>query len=148
MTFVVAGKAGYLFDVATAKIGPIGGLTYARARVDGFTETGDPALALTVGSQTAETLIGSVGVQLRTPFRFQSAVINPYLNLTAEDDITGNGRIVQFSATSAPLIVNNWSIPNGTSHNVYGRVSAGVVAPFWSNVALTANVSRTIAQRQ
>jgi phospholipase/lecithinase/hemolysin/uncharacterized protein YhjY with autotransporter beta-barrel domain len=146
MTFVVAGKAGYLFDVGTAKIGPIGGLTYARARVDGFTETGDPALTLTVGSQTAETLIGSVGMQLRTPFQFQGAMINPYLNLTAEDDIIGNGRLVQFSATSAPVIVNSWSIPNGTSHNVYGRVSAGVVAPFWNNVALTANVSRTIGR--
>ncbi|MGC2778425.1 MAG: autotransporter domain-containing protein [Bradyrhizobium sp.] len=145
-TFVAAGKAGYLFDAGTAKLGPIGGLTYARARVDGFTETGDPALALTVGSQTAETLIGSVGVQLRTPFQLQGATIHPYLNLTLDDDIIGNGRIVQYSATSAPLIVNNWTIPNGTSHNVYGRVSAGVVAPVWSNLALTANVSRTIGR--
>ncbi|UFZ05640.1 autotransporter domain-containing protein [Bradyrhizobium ontarionense] len=145
-TFVVAGKAGYLFDAGTAKLGPIGGLTYARARVDGFTETGDPALALTVGPQTAETLIGSVGVQLRTPFQLLGAAINPYLNLTLDDDIIGNGRIIQYSATSAPLIVNNWTIPNGTSHNVYGRVSAGVVAPLWSNVALTANVSRTIGR--
>ena len=145
-SFVVASKAGYLFDAGSAKIGPIGGLTYARARVDGYTETGDPVLALTVGSQTAETLIGSIGVQLRTPFQLQGRTINPYINLTAEDDIIGNGRIVQFSATSAPLIVNNWTIPNGTSRNVYGRVSAGVVAPFWSNVALTANVSRTVGR--
>lgn len=145
-TFVAAGKAGYLFDAGTAKLGPIGGLTYARARVDGFTEAGDPALTLTVGSQTAETLIGSVGVQLRTPFQVHGATINPYLNLTLDDDIIGNGRLIQYSATSAPLIVNNWSVPNGTSHNVYGRVSAGVVAPFWSNVALTANVSRTIGR--
>ncbi len=145
-TFVAAGKAGYLFDAGTAKLGPIGGLTYARARVDGFTETGDPALTLAVGSQTAETLIGSVGVQLRTPFQVQGNVINPYLNLTLDDDIIGNGRLIQYSATSAPVIVNNWTVPNGTSHDVYGRVSAGVVAPFWSNVALTATVSRTIGR--
>ena len=145
-TFVAAGKAGYLFDAGAAKIGPIGGLTYARARVDGFTEAGDPALTLTVGSQTAETLIGSFGVQLRTPFQMQGATIHPYLNLTLDDDIIGNGRLIQYSATSAPVIVNNWTVPNGTSHNVYGRVSAGVVAPFWSNVALTANVSRTIGR--
>ncbi len=145
-TFVVAGKAGYLFDAGTAKLGPIGGLTYARARVDGFTEAGDPALTLMVGSQTAETLVGSVGVQLRTPFQVQGAMINPYLNLTLDDDIIGNGRLIQYSATSAPVIVNNWNVPNSTSHNVYGRVTAGVVAPFWSNVALTANVSRTIGR--
>ncbi|MGJ5207010.1 autotransporter domain-containing protein [Bradyrhizobium sp. HKCCYLR20261] len=145
-TFVVAGKAGYLFDAGAAKLGPIGGLTYARAKVDGFTEAGDPALTLSVGSQTAETLVGSVGVQLRTPFQLQGATINPYLNLTLDDDLIGNGRLIQYSATSAPVIVNNWNVPNSTSHNVYGRVSAGVVAPFWSNVALTANVSRTIGR--
>ncbi|MGJ5179814.1 autotransporter domain-containing protein [Bradyrhizobium oligotrophicum] len=145
-TFVAAGKAGYLFDAGSAKLGPIGGLTYARARVDGFTEAGDPALTLNVGAQTAETLIGSVGVQLRTPFQVQGAIISPYLNLTLDDDIIGNGRLIQYGATSAPLIVNNWTVPNGTSHDVYGRVSAGVVAPFWSNVALTANVSRTVGR--
>ena len=45
-------------------------------------------------------------------------IINPYLNVAAKDDPIGNSRIVQFSATSAPLIVNNWVIPNGTSQNV------------------------------
>ncbi|CAL77537.1 putative esterase/lipase/outer membrane autotransporter [Bradyrhizobium sp. ORS 278] len=145
-TFVVAGKTGYLFDAGTAKLGPIAGLTYARARVDGFTEAGDPALTLTVGPQTAETLVGSVGVQLRTPFQVQGATVHPYLNLTLDDDLIGNGRLIQYSATSAPLIVNNWNVPSASSHNVYGRVSAGIVAPFWSNVALTANVSRTIGR--
>jgi outer membrane lipase/esterase len=104
-------------------------------------------LILNVGPQTAEALIGSVGAQFRMPFVVNGRVINPYLNLTAEDDFIGNGRIIQFSATSAPLIVNNWAIPNGTSQNVYGRVTAGVVAPVWNNVSLTANVSRTFARQ-
>jgi outer membrane lipase/esterase len=146
-TFVVAGKAGYLFDAGKAQVGPIGGLIYARARVNGYTESGDPVLALTVGQQTEEALIGSVGLQFRTPFAVNGRIINPYINLTAEDDFIGNGRIIQFSATSAPLIVNNWSIPNGTSQNVYGRVAAGVMAPVWSNVSLTANVSRTLGRQ-
>jgi uncharacterized protein with beta-barrel porin domain len=146
-TFVFAGKTGYLFDAGKAQIGPIGGLIYAHARVNGFTEAGDPVLILNVGPQTAEALIGSVGAQFRMPFVVNGRVINPYLNLTAEDDFIGNGRIIQFSATSAPLIVNNWAIRNGTSQNVYGRVTAGVVAPVWNNVSLTANVSRTFARQ-
>jgi outer membrane lipase/esterase len=146
-TFVVAGRAGYLFDAGTTQIGPIGGLTYARALVNGYTEAGDPVLTLTVGPQTEEALIGSLGVQFRAPFVINGHAINPYLNLTAEDDFIGNGRLIQFSATSAPLIVNNWNIPNGTSQNVYGRVAAGVVAPLWNNVAFTANVSRTFAHQ-
>jgi outer membrane lipase/esterase len=144
---VAAGKVGYLFGTPDKiQAGPIGSLLYARARVNGYTEAGDPVLTLNVGPQTAETLIGSVGAQFRFPFWVSGKLISPYVNLTADDDIIGNGRIVQFGATSAPLIINNWSIPNGNSHNVYGRVAAGVVAPFWNNVALTANVSQTFAR--
>jgi len=146
-TFVVAGKAGYLFDAGKTQLGPIGGLTYARATVNGYTESGDPVLTLNVGGQTEEALIGSVGVQFRAPFVVNGRIINPYLNLTAEDDFIGNGRVIQFDATSAPLIVNNWMIPNGMSQNVYGRVATGVVAPVWANVSLTANLSRTFARQ-
>ncbi len=146
-TFVVAGKTGYLFDAGKTQLGPIGGLTYARATVNGYTESGDPVLTLNVGGQTEEALIGSVGVQFRAPFVVNGRIINPYLNLTAEDDFIGNGRVIQFDATSAPLIVNNWMIPNGMSQNVYGRVATGVVAPVWSNVSLTANLSRTFARQ-
>jgi len=144
---VAAGKIGYLFGTPDKiQVGPIGSLLYARARVNGYTEAGDPVLTLNVGSQTAETLIGSVGAQFRFPFWVSGKVISPYVNLTADDDIIGNGRIVQFGATSAPIIINNWAIPNTNSHNVYGRIAAGVVAPVWNNVALIANVSQTFGR--
>jgi outer membrane lipase/esterase len=146
-SFVAAGKVGYLFGTPDkVQIGPIGSLLYARAKVNSFTEAGDPVLTLNVGEQTAETLIGSVGAQFRFPFWVHGKIISPYVNLTADDDIIGNGRIVQFGATSAPIIINNWAIPNTNSHHIYGRVAAGVVAPVWNNVALTANVSQTFAR--
>jgi outer membrane lipase/esterase len=144
---VAAGKVGYLFGTPDKiQAGPIGSLLYARAKVNSYTETGDPVLILNVGQQTAETLIGSVGAQFRFPFWVAGKLISPYVNLTADDDLIGNGRIVQFGATSAPLIINSWTIPNTNSHNVYGRVAAGVVAPVWNNVALMANVSQTFAR--
>jgi outer membrane lipase/esterase len=146
-TFLAGGKVGYLFDAGKSQIGPIGGLIYARARVNGYTETGDPVLTLTVGQQTTEVLVGSVGVQFRTPFLVNGRIISPYLNLTVEDDLIGNGRIIQFGATSAPLIINNWAIPNGTSQHVYGRVAGGVVAPVTNNVALTMNLSQTVGRQ-
>jgi phospholipase/lecithinase/hemolysin/uncharacterized protein YhjY with autotransporter beta-barrel domain len=146
-SFVAAGKVGYLFDAGKSQVGPIGGLTYARVRVNGYTETGDPVLTLTVGPQTAEALIGSVGVQFRAPFAVNGRIISPYLNLTVDDDLIGNGRIIQFGATSAPLIINNWAIPNGTSQHVYGRVAGGVVAPVTNNVALLVNLSRTLGHQ-
>jgi outer membrane autotransporter protein len=146
-TFVAGGKAGYLFDAGNVRLGPIAGLTYARARINGYTEAGDPALALAVGPQVAEALVGSAGAQFRFPFLVNGRMINPYINLTAEDDFIGNGRLIQYSATSAPLIVNNWNIPGGNSQNVYGRVSGGVVAPISDKVAVTANLSRTFGHQ-
>jgi phospholipase/lecithinase/hemolysin/uncharacterized protein YhjY with autotransporter beta-barrel domain len=144
---VAAGKVGYLFGTPDKiQVGPIASVLYARAKVNGYTEAGDPVLTLNVGSQTAETLIGSVGAQFRFPFWVSGKIISPYVNLTADDDIIGNGRIVQFGATSAPIIINNWAIPNTNSHNVYGRIAAGVVAPVWNNVALVANVSQTFGR--
>jgi outer membrane autotransporter protein len=145
-TFVIGGKTGYLFDVGPTQLGPIGGLTYAQAQVNGYAEAGDPALTLNVGRQTEEALIGSLGVQLRAPFMIHGQVINPYLNLTAEDDFVGDGRLIQFNASSTPAIVNNLNIPNSASRDVYGRVTAGVVAPVWKNVSFIANVSRSFAR--
>jgi outer membrane lipase/esterase len=145
-TFVIGGKTGYLFDIGPTQLGPIGGLTYAHAHVNGYTESGNSALTFKVGGQTEEALIGSFGVQFRAPFIVHGAIISPYLNLTAEEDFIGNGRLIQFNASSTPLIVNNLNIPNGASRQVYGRVTAGVNAPVWNNVSLTANVSRTFAR--
>jgi outer membrane autotransporter protein len=145
-TFVIGGKTGYLFDIGPTQLGPIGGLTYAHAQVNGYTESGNPALTFRVGRQTEEALVGSVGVQLRAPFVVHGTVISPYLNLTAEDDFVGDGRLIQFNAASTPLIVNNLNIPNGASRQVYGRVTAGVVAPVWRNVSFTADVSRSFAR--
>jgi outer membrane autotransporter protein len=145
-TFVAGGKVGYLFDAGRARIGPIAGLTYARAKVNAYTETGDAVLTLNVGEQVAEALIGSAGGQIRFPFLVNGRIISPYVNLTAEDDFIGNGRIIQYGATSAPLIINNWNVPDGSSR-VYGRVAAGVVAPVSDTVALTANLSSTFARQ-
>lgn len=144
-TFVAGGKLGYLFDAPGFRVGPIGGLTYARARIDGHTETGDAALTLMVGSQVAEALIGSVGAQFRFPFLIEGRIISPYINLTAENDFIGNGRLIQYGATSAPLIVNNWSI-GSDSNRVYGRIAGGVLAPVSNTVALTMNLSRTLGR--
>jgi outer membrane lipase/esterase len=144
-SFVAAGKAGYLFDLWQGQVGPIGGLTYARARIGGYTETGDPVLTLAVGPQTAETLLGSVGAQFRRRFTLLDSVVSPYLNLTAESDLLGNSRVIQFDATAAPLIVNNWSI-GAPSQRVFGRIATGVTAPVSDTVAVIFNLSQTFGR--
>jgi hypothetical protein len=84
---------------------------------------------------------------LRYPFLLGPRLVTPFLNLTVEDDFRGNGRIIQFGAVSAPLIINTWNIPAGTSHRPYGRVAAGFQADVYPNIAVTATATRTFARR-
>ena len=140
-----AAKFGYLFDAGAVRVGPIAGLTYASNRINGYTESGDAALSLAVGSQIAEALVGSAGVQIRFPFAVGRQIVSPYVNITAENDFKGNGRSIQYSATSAPLIVNTWNI-DSTPHPVYGRIGGGVSADIASNTAVNVNLSQTFGQ--
>lgn len=115
-----AAKFGYLFDAGAVRVGPIAGLTYASNRINGYTENGDAALSLAVGSQNVEALVGSAGLQVRFPFAVGRQIVSPYVNITAENDFKGNGRSIQYSAMSAPLIVNTWNIDSTPSSSVAG----------------------------
>lgn len=144
-TAVAAGKIGYLFDLGSFKAGPIAGLTYASTSVGAYTEVGDAALTLNVGSQTVEALIASVGLQFRFPVYVGGYRMVPYLNATLEDDLIGNGRAIQYSATSAPLIVNTWNVDTST-RQVYGRFAGGVSAYLSPDMALNLNLSQTVGR--
>ena len=124
-TFRAAGKTGYLFDVASGwRFALIISLTYASAHLDGYAELGDPALALNVKSQNADALLGAAGAQLRYRFDTAGGPIDAFFNVTAEDNLEGSGRIIQYSAVSAPIIVNSWNAI-GEPNRVFARLAAG-----------------------
>ena len=68
---VTAGaKGGYLMPLGAARIGPMVALDYARAKVDGYTESGDPVLTLNVSGQSVKSLTGQLGLEVaRRPSR-------------------------------------------------------------------------------
>jgi outer membrane lipase/esterase len=140
-----AGKIGYLYNVGGIKVGPIAGLTFASATTRGYTENGDAALTLNVGKQTVEALVASAGIQLRFPMNLGGHNLMPYVNITAEEDLKGSGRAIQYSATSAPVIVNTWNIDSGSKH-VYGRIAAGAQSDINATTALNLNVNTTFGR--
>ncbi len=146
-TFSAAGKLGYLFDISDRmRLGPIAGLTYASAQTNAYSENGDPVLTLAVSKQKLEAFVGSVGAQARYRFALGAREVSTFLNLTAENDFHGNGRLISYSATSAPLIVNKWNVPNGP-RSLYGRVAAGASTDVAPGVAVSINLSQTFARR-
>jgi len=138
--WVAGAKAGYLMSFAGLKAGPIVALDYARAKVDGYTETGDPALTLNVSSQSLKAFTGQAGIEVRGDL----AGLHPFVDLTAERDFSGNDRLITFAQTSAPAIVNSWGVPG--SKQTYGRLSGGANVGLTGGLSLDTFVSTTLGK--
>lgn len=137
---VAGAKGGYLMSFAGLKAGPIAAVDYARAKVDSYTEAGDPALTLNVGRQSLKAFTGQAGLEVRGEF----AGLKPFVDVTAEHDFSGNDRLITFAQTSAPTIVNSWAVPRGK--DTYGRLSGGATASLARGVSLDAFVSTTLGR--
>lgn len=136
---VVAGaKAGYLMPFGPAKIGPVLGLDYAHAKVDGYTESGDPVLTLNVASQSLKSTTGRLGAEIRGDM----AQLHGFLDATVEHEFSGDARRISYSETAAPTIINSWNI--GGRKDTYGRVSAGAYVDLVPNVSVNISASSTV----
>jgi outer membrane lipase/esterase len=142
--WIAGARAAYLVPMAGLQLGPVAALDYARAKVNGYTENGDPALTLNVSSQTYKSLRGGLGLEM-TANLFDSQSIRPYLSAMAEKELSGN-RSIQFSQTSAPIIVNSFDFET-PSKKVYGRFNLGATTLLSGNLSLDANVSLTAGRK-
>jgi hypothetical protein len=62
-----------------------------------------------------------------------------------EKELSDNERVVRFAQTTAPGIVNSWSVGDG-SDGVYGRISGGGSAEILSNLTLNTMLSTSIGR--
>lgn len=138
-------KGGYLFDVATLKAGPIGGLSYSSAEVAAYTETGDPLLTQSVNSQKVNALTGSIGGQVRFGGLLGSASLDPYLNVTVEHEFQGGNRSIVTAQTSASMLPVTTPI-TGRGRITYGKLAAGVNGALASGLTAHINGSTTFAR--
>jgi outer membrane lipase/esterase len=134
-------KGGYLMSFAGLRAGPIVAVDYARAKVDGYTESGDPALTLNVSGQHAKAFTGQAGIEVRGDL----AGLHPFVDLTAERNFTNNDRLITFAQTDAPGIVNSWAVPG--RKQTYGRLAGGASATLTSALSVDAFVSTTLSHK-
>ena len=143
-TFTAAARAGYLFDAGPVRAGPIAGLNYTLADIQGYTETGDSLLTMMVNEQNVDSLTGNAGVQMRFPFEFGGNLYSPFINVTAEHDLLGSGRMVTTTQVTAPLLPVLTPVPGESG--TYGKIAAGVAARIGGNVSATFNAETTFAR--
>lgn len=137
---VAGAKGGYLMSFMGFNAGPIVALDYAHAKVGSYTEAGDPALTLNVSRQSLKAVTGQAGLELRGDI----AGFHPFVDVTAERDFTGNGRLITFSETSAPVIVNDWAVPR--DKDTYARLSGGASANIVGGISLDAFATTTLGR--
>jgi outer membrane autotransporter protein len=143
--WLAGAKVGYLLPMGDVRVGPVATVDYARAKVDGFSEDGDPALTLDVSSVRASTLVGSLGVELQGDLEVGGLAFRPMLELVAEKSLGGNAGSIRFAQTSAPVIVNRWEFDE-QSKKAYGRMTAGFGAALFQRVSIDAQISTTFGR--
>ncbi|WP_341631624.1 autotransporter domain-containing protein [Sphingomonas agri] len=138
--WIAGAKGGYLMSFAGVGAGPIVALDYARAKVNGYTETGDAALSLNVGAQSYKALKGQAGLEVRGDL----AGLHPFLDVTAEHNFSSDDRLITFAQTDAPTIVNSWQVRG--RKETYGRLSGGASASLASSLSVDAFATTTLGR--
>ena len=143
-TFTAAARAGYLLDAGPVRVGPIAGLNYTLADIQGYTETGDSLLTMMVNEQNVDSLTGDAGLQMRFPFELWGDLYSPFINVTAEQDLLGSSRMITTTQVTAPLLPVLTPVPG--EGGTYGKIAAGVAARIGRTVSATANAETTFAR--
>jgi len=85
-------EAGYDLTFTRAILTPSATLSYTKAWVDGFTETGAGSLNLNVDSQSADSLQGGAGVRVSRPFKTRETVVLPQVFAFYQHEFANNSR--------------------------------------------------------
>lgn len=142
-TMTAGAQAGMLFGVGSWRAGPVVGVRYARAELDGYTEQGDPVLTLNVSDQRLTSLTGTAGIEARGSMAVGGLAVQPFLSAGLEREFEGDAREIRYALTAAPEIVNRWNLPE-RSRDTYGRLSGGVNLALGSTVALQVQATTTL----
>ncbi|HYJ30837.1 MAG TPA: autotransporter domain-containing protein, partial [Allosphingosinicella sp.] len=146
-TMTAGASAGFLLPMGSLQIGPVLALRYARAEIDGFTETGDPVLTLDVSEQRLTSLTGSAGIEARGDLSAGGLSIQPYGSVALEREFDGDARSLTYALTAAPEIVNIWNLP-ARSRDTYGRVTGGVNLSLASAISVQVQATGTLEAEQ
>jgi outer membrane lipase/esterase len=142
--FTAALRGGRLFDVGGFRLGPIAGLTYVRAVIHGYIETGDTLLTMMVDRQSLDDLTAHAGVEVRYPFILGDIFLNPFVDVTAEHQFLGSGRIVTTTQVTTPVLPVLTAVPD--ADRTYGKVVAGVAAAITKSLSASLTASTTFGR--
>jgi uncharacterized protein YhjY with autotransporter beta-barrel domain/phospholipase/lecithinase/hemolysin len=144
--YALAARGGYLFDLGGLRAGPVAGLTYVHARVDGYTESGDPLLTYNVSAQEIDSLTGNVGIRLLAPFKAGAGYVVPYLNVLLEHQLGDQTRTQTVDQVQTSLNLPIMTSFANFETRTYGRVDGGITFELAPDIGGTINAGSTFAR--
>lgn len=136
---------GYELALDRITLRPGVSLQGSRIELDGFTETGAPAgFNLITRDQTAESLLGEIGVQAETSFAFGAVELLPSAGLHWGREFADRSRSVTVAPSTLPDLY--FSAATGESDRNYGRIGAGLEARFDGGVSLGLDWSHSVGR--
>jgi uncharacterized protein YhjY with autotransporter beta-barrel domain len=144
-TTVAAIKAGYLFDLGMARLGPIGGFTYSDTHVNGYSETGDPFLTQTVRSQSLQSAVVSGGLRFQPRFAALGPRADTFLDVTVEKDLRSSMPVLQTAFTLAPDVPI--FTPVRPFRDAYARIAGGIGYDFAPNARVSVSAEGLVADK-
>jgi uncharacterized protein YhjY with autotransporter beta-barrel domain len=101
-------KSGVELPYGDWLVTPYGGIDITRAKLDPFTEDGDPTTALHVLGQTVETTTAKIGLDLKTSLETSLGLLSPSLRLEYQHDFQGDGDVlIGYADGLGPLYQGN-----------------------------------------
>ena len=133
-------STGLSFDLGGVEVEPFAAVRYADIRIDGFTESGGSAAALTVGNLDRESLRSNVGLRVGADFEVGGATVRPQLHGSWYHEFRDRPQVitagftnpslstVPFSFTATQLDTDYYGA--GATMNVAGNGPLSMVADY------------------
>ena len=115
----VAGQLGYDFTVGIVKTGPVAGLLWQRANIDGFVESGGEFTSLGFGDQDRTSAVTALGWHARVDL----GIWQPFAQVVWNHELADTDRSVTAFLTSATA--PSYALPGVTVGKDWGTATLG-----------------------
>lgn len=118
---------GWWVDFGAWRTGPYADLSWQRIQIDGFSENGNDATAMTFGRQDRRAVIGTLGWQMTGDVHAGSAMLHPFARVAWNHDSDADPRDV-----TAGLVTmsGTFALPGFAPDSTWGSAGIGLAADF------------------
>jgi outer membrane lipase/esterase len=121
---------GWWIHFGNWRTGPYADLSWQHAHVNGYSEYGNDATAMTFGKQDRHALIGTLGWQLSANLQSGSTMLHPFARLAWNHDNDADPRDVSGGLVT---MAGTFALPGFAPDKNWGSVGVGLAADFTHN---------------